>query len=135
MQQTAGLICIIPIRPLSLFPSGCLSTHDRDVTPMCTHTHTHTHTRTHTHARCGLRSYRQQVSLRRHQSSSATQRKRPLTLPFIPCSRSPLIASAERQRELEWAVKKELRGQEHLCLIRNIHQYVEEHSVSPVLDH
>lgn len=35
MQQTAGFICIIPIRPL--FPSGCLSTHDE------ANTHTHPH--------------------------------------------------------------------------------------------
>lgn len=34
MQQTAGFICIIPIRPR--FPSGSLSTHDRDV-----HSYTH----------------------------------------------------------------------------------------------
>ncbi|TNN80678.1 hypothetical protein EYF80_009186 [Liparis tanakae] len=43
----------------------------------------------------------------------------------LPVGR-PVHTEGERQRELEWAVKKELRGQEHLCLIRCIHQCVEE---------
>ncbi len=55
MQQTAGFICIIPIRPL--FPSGSLSTHNRDL-------HEYTHSWHHYSLYRNLYIYRRRVSSR-----------------------------------------------------------------------